>query len=427
MISFVLDIKETLKNFHEETDEGLTSILHIIQASQDGNVDSFLFHLEHEISNRKHLLSKPDQNGWNVMHFAAKGGNLRIFQTFKSEDLNLCQKTHDQMTVLHIASLYGHFDLCRYILENRDFQSILETKSVSGKNACHYAAEAGSVSIFKLLAIKCIDPKATTNNGQNTFHIACIYNQFEMCEYISKHYHDLISAECKEGWNATLYAAKNGNTKILKFLQKENVSFEHKSESSRNALHIACDNGHFEASKYLSDTFPYLLNAGDSQGRYAFHFAARSGCVEILKDLELKTDVTRATSSGMNILHMACLHDHVGMCRYILNKYPDLNLKFSEKHWTTAHFVAGEGNSMGNEIEIFEMLLNAKKPVDFRELTRKNNSVLTMAIKCNKYDFAEFLFERYRSLLDIPNANNPMETGNEDPSMRELLKRHLEC
>lgn len=50
-----------------------------------------------------------------------------------------------------------------------------------------------------------------------------------------------------------------------------------------------------------------------------------------------------------------------------------------------------------------------------------------MAIKCNKYEFAEFLFERYRSLLDIPNANNPMETGNEDPNMRELLKRHLEC
>lgn len=82
---------------------------------------------------------------------------------------------------------------------------------------------------------------------------------------------------------------------------------------------------------------------------------------------------------------------------------------------------------MGNEIEIFEMLLNAKNPVDFRELTRKNNSVLTMAIKCNKYDFAEFLIERYRSLLDIPNANNPKETGNEDPNMRELLKRHLEC
>lgn len=414
-----------MENFHEETDEGLTSILHIIQASQDGNVDSFLFHLEHEIGNRKHLLSKTDQNGWNIMHYAAKGGNLRIFQTFKSEDLNLCQKTHDQMTVLHIASRYGHFDLCKYILENRDFQSILETNSVSGKNACHYAAEAGSVSIFKLLATKCIDPKATTNNGQNAFHIACIYNQFEMCEYISKHYHDLISADCKEGWNATLYAAKNGNTKILKFLQKENISFEHKSESSRNALHIACDKGHIEASKYLSDTFPFLLNAADSQGRYAFHFAARSGCIEILKYLEINSDVTRATNSGMNILHMACLHDHVEMCRYILDKYPDLNLKFSEKHWTTAHFVAGEGNSKGNEIEIFEMLLNAKKPVDFHELTRKNNSVLTMAIKCNKYDFAEFLFEKYRSLLNIPNANNPMETGNEDPNMRELLKRHL--
>lgn len=214
-----------MKYFPEEMDKGLTSFNHIIQASQDGNMDSFLFHLEHKISNRKHFLSNPDQNGWNVMHFAAKGGNLRIFQTFKSEDLNLCQKTHDQMTVLHIASLYGHFDLCKYILENGDFQSILETKSMSGKNACHYAVEAGSVSIFKLLAIKCIDPKATTNNGQNAFHIACIYNQFKMCEYISKHYHDLISAECKEGWNATLYAAKEWQYKNFEISSKRKCQF----------------------------------------------------------------------------------------------------------------------------------------------------------------------------------------------------------
>lgn len=414
-----------MKKFHEETDEGLTSLLHIIQACLDGNMDNFLFHLKHEIGHRKHLLSKPYEDGWNVMHFAAKGGNLNIFQTFKSEDLNVCQKTHDQMTVLHIASRYGHFGICEYILENNEFRSILQAKSAFGKNACHYAAEAGSVQIFELLVKKYIDPEATTNKGQNVFHIGCIYNQFEMCEYIAKHYPDLKSKESNEGWNATLYAAKYGNTKVLQLLKDEKVSFEHKSESSRNALHIACDNGHFEASKYISDTSFSLLNARDNTGRYAFHFAARSGCIEILNDLELKTNVTQATYSGMNILHMACLHGHVEICRHILDKYPELNLKSTETCWTTAHFVAKEGNNKGNEIKIFEMLLRATKPVDISVLTKKKNSVLTIAIKYNRYDFTEFLLVNYPSLLNIPNANNPRETGNNDHDMRILLDRHL--
>lgn len=70
--------------------------------------ENLLFHLKKEIRLRKHLLLKTDQNGWNVIHFAAKGGNLRIFQYLQSETLDVGSKTHDQITVLHIATQSGH-------------------------------------------------------------------------------------------------------------------------------------------------------------------------------------------------------------------------------------------------------------------------------------------------------------------------------
>lgn len=63
----LLDVN--LENSHEDTDEGRTSMKRILQSCLDGNVENFLFHLKNEIGGRKH------QNGWNVMHFAAKGGN----------------------------------------------------------------------------------------------------------------------------------------------------------------------------------------------------------------------------------------------------------------------------------------------------------------------------------------------------------------
>lgn len=419
----LLDVN--LENSHEDTDEGRTSMKRILQSCLDGNVENFLFHLKNEIGCRKHLLLKTDQNGWNVMHFAAKGGNLRIFQLLQSQDLDVCSKTHDQMTVLHIATQSGHFDLCKYILENREFKDNLKSKSALGKNACHFAAESGSVKIFQLLIAEGISPEETTSNGQNVFHIACIYGKVEMCEYISECYVDLIHKESKEGWNATLHAAKNGHTNVLKFLNAKKVSFKNKSESDRNALHIACDNGHFEACEYISDTFPSLLKTVDHKGRYASHFAARSGNLKIMKYLESKTTVTQETYIGMNILHMVCLHEHIDMCKYLLERYPDLNVKSTEKGWTTAHFVAGNGNKKGQEIELFEMLINAEKPVDIMLLTVNGNSVLTLAIKYNAYSFANYLFANCHHLLGIQGAIDPYDTGNEDPKMLALLEKYL--
>lgn len=366
-----------------------------------------------------------DQNGWNVLHFAAKGGNLKIFQRLQSETLDVCSKTHDQMTVLHIAAQSGHYDLCKYILENREFKDKLKAKSAFGKNACHYAAEFGSVKIFQLLVAKGISPEETTNNGQNVFHIACIYDKLAMCEHISERYVALIYKESKEGWNATLHAAKNGHTNVLKFLNAKKVSFEHKSESDRNALHIACDNGHYEACEYISENFPSLLNATDHKGRYAAHFAARFGSLEIMKYLESKTVVTYETYIGMNILHMVCLHEHIEMCKYLLKRYPGLNVKRTERGWTTAHFVAGNGNKKGQEIDIFEMLLSAEKPVDIMLLTENGNSVLTLAIKYNAYNFADYLFENYPHLLEIQGVIQPYDTGNEDPKMLTLLEKRF--
>lgn len=50
-----------------------------------------------------------------------------------SEKFDLCRKTHDQMTVLHIASKYGNYDICDNILKNEDFKEYLNEKSSQGK------------------------------------------------------------------------------------------------------------------------------------------------------------------------------------------------------------------------------------------------------------------------------------------------------
>lgn len=413
---------------NEETDEGLVSIKQMEQACLDGNIEHFNFHLEKEIGPRHHLLMKSDKNGWSVLHLAAKGGNLTIFCKLVSVNLKICEKTHSQMTVLHIASKFGHYDICDFILKNNDFKKYVCEKSSEGKNACHYAAESGSVRLLRLLVDNGINAKEVTEKELNIFHIACIYNRLEMGKFIFDNFNDLVAVKSNDDWTAALYAAKNGNTEFLKFLFENEVGLDHKSESDRNALHIACDNGHLESCIFLTDNCPLLLSAPDEKGRYPVHFAARSGNMELLKYLETtcKTELTKETSTGMNILHMACLHDHIEMCEYILDRYPNLNVKRTENGWTTAHYVAGRGNNKGNEIEIFEMLTNDENRVEIKHLSKHGNSVLTLAIKYNVFEFAEYLFKNHRDMLNIPDANNPWETGNEHPKMLELLHKYLD-
>lgn len=420
---FFVDTKLHFTAYAEENDEGYTSLKRIIQACEEGNLKNFLYHLK-EIGQRKHLLCRTDKAGWNALHFAAKGGNLDIFRKLTLEK-EFCKRTHDQMNVLHIASKFGRYKICEYILENEDFEEFLHAKSVQGKNACHYAAEGGYVNIFQLLAKKGVDAISKTNDGQNIFHVACIHNKLDMCHFISNHYHYLMFEECTGKWNALLYAAKNGNTSILEFLQTKDIDFRHTSESNRNALHIACDHGHLSACEKIIEACPSLLDTVDHKGRHAGHFAVRSGNVDVLKYLySQRADLRKETTTGMNILHMACLHSYSNMCTYILEKYPEMNSKKTARGWTTMHFVAEKGNSKGSEIEIFEMLLHATCKVNISALTDNHNSVLTLAVNTNDYKLVEYLLKYHSELLKIQEATPLWALKNENPNMLHILDKY---
>ncbi|XP_062606525.1 receptor-interacting serine/threonine-protein kinase 4-like [Saccostrea cucullata] len=296
---------------------------------------------------------------------------------------------------------------------------------MKGKNACHYAAESGSIDILKLFESNNFDIEAITDHGHNIFHIACIHDKLELCQFIAKEYRNMIFAESHEKWNAILFAAKHGYVDILNFLHEQEVCFEQKSESDRNALHIACDNGHLSACKFIIKVCPSLLRIADYKGRHAGHFAARNGNVDIMKYLvSIKAEVTKNTNTAMNILHMACLHCRKEMCRYLLHTFPAMNLQRSARGWTTLHFVAEKGINEGNEIEIFEMLIGMKDSLEIKALTKQNNSVLTLAMKNKLYDFCEYLLREHSYLLDIPNAINPMEMKTLDTKMKKLLMKY---
>lgn len=64
------------------------------------------------------LIGCKDKHGWNALHFAAKGGNLWILKYLLKLDLDLGSLTNDCKTILHIACLEKHVDICQYAVNN---------------------------------------------------------------------------------------------------------------------------------------------------------------------------------------------------------------------------------------------------------------------------------------------------------------------
>lgn len=66
------------------------------------------------------ILHDVDDEEWNALHYAAKGGNLKFYKIIeKSLPGSLCALTFDRKTVLHIASINNSVDICHYICRDK--------------------------------------------------------------------------------------------------------------------------------------------------------------------------------------------------------------------------------------------------------------------------------------------------------------------
>lgn len=216
-----------------------------------------------------------------------------------------------------------------------------------------------------------------------------------MGKYIFDNFNVFVVVKSNDDWIVVLYVVKNGNIDFLKFLYEKKVCFNYKFESDRNILYIVCDNGYLEICIFLMDICFFLLLVFDEKGRYFVYFVVRSGIMELLKYFEIKIELIKEMSIGMNIFYMVCLYDYIEMCEYILDRYLNFNVKCIVNGWIIVYFVVGRGNNKGNEIEIFKMFRNVEILVEIMYFSKYGNLVLILVIKYNVCEFVEYFFKNY--------------------------------
>ena len=62
-----------------------------------------------------------DYDGWIAFHFCARSGSYNLFRYFADIVTDIDLKANDEMNCLHIATLYGHLNLCFALIYHNRF------------------------------------------------------------------------------------------------------------------------------------------------------------------------------------------------------------------------------------------------------------------------------------------------------------------
>lgn len=159
-----MEKNETLRILITAQTKSLKTCLHI--ACEFANFDA----VEFLVTKFASLLHREDHLNWNALHFAAKGGSLKILEYLLANGLQIGCLTKDRKTILHVACIHKNLDISRYAVEHLSSELLNTLTNTSGLLASHYLAvektEGGNeAKILEVLCNSDMDLTATCFDG----------------------------------------------------------------------------------------------------------------------------------------------------------------------------------------------------------------------------------------------------------------------
>lgn len=272
-------------------------------------------------------ISGLQNRGFNDLHLAAKEGNLEkfieIWETLSKRNKDeLDSRTGDGRNCLHIAAYFGHLDICSHILSNN--KNLFLKKDNNKMNPAHWAALGGKIDILELMTCSGCDlAEKTEKYEENIVLFACIGDWVDVCKFAADH-----------------------------------------------------------------STYKSLLHAKNREGWNPIQYAAKRGYYEMFNFLYTNgvDCYSKSFKTGKTCLHTASENGHVDICKFILNKQPDLKDKEDNNHQHAGHFAAKSGST-----EIL-FALKEKAGLQFlKKVTTDNINILHIACKYANLDFCKQL------------------------------------
>lgn len=147
------------------------------------------------------IVYEKDEKDWNALHYAAKGGNLKLYkkvEIFFRNRARLCEITRDERTVLHIACINKSVKICKYICSEKSYEGIINSKGgFKDWTAAHYVAvdikqDGTEEKLIRMLLKSGIDLKAVTTDGLTVLGVACEHRNRNLINFLLKNHNELL-------------------------------------------------------------------------------------------------------------------------------------------------------------------------------------------------------------------------------------------
>ena len=84
------------------------------------------FNLPKKIINEHKLdVNATGGEGWTALHFSATNGTYELFKLFADVGTNIYLNDNSGRNCFHVASLFGHLDLCKTFLDRHKFDVLM--------------------------------------------------------------------------------------------------------------------------------------------------------------------------------------------------------------------------------------------------------------------------------------------------------------
>jgi ankyrin repeat protein len=144
----------------------------------------------------------------------------------------------------------------------------------SNRNAVHWAAVGGCLSIIELIASR--DPKILTlsdDSGWNLLMLASSAGRIEVVRYLLSSVDSDVNHKNKNGQTPLHYAASKNHPAIVKLLLENNADINAQDNLRATPLHRASSQGHIDVVRILCGNPKIRIDIQDNEGNTALHLA----------------------------------------------------------------------------------------------------------------------------------------------------------
>ena len=163
----------------------------------------------------------------NVLVLGSEDGDLRKVKyvvEVECVDPHSCRDGENDATPLHLASLYGHLDIVRHLIEKH--RCDLECRNKYGDAPLHDAALRGRLDIVQyLISERGCDPMCRGQYGRTALHAASFEGKLNVVKFLVED--AKVDVSCQDDINGTTplhLAAQFGTLDVVQYMIEEQQS-----------------------------------------------------------------------------------------------------------------------------------------------------------------------------------------------------------